>query len=78
MPPLYKLVSRIPVRAHCGYCSQEITAAPGGLHDDPPLPRARLAPDARKIRPDHLVFFHSAEQALARGFEPAARTTPVP
>jgi methylphosphotriester-DNA--protein-cysteine methyltransferase len=65
------------VRAHCGYCSQEITAPFVGCTTTRHL-HERNSPDARKIRPDHLVFFHNAEEALARGFERATRTAPVP
>jgi len=74
--PMFKLSSRIPLRAHCGYCSEEISAPLVGCTTTRHV-HERSAPDARKIRPDHLVFFHSAEEGRALGYELAARTTPV-
>jgi len=75
--PMFKLASRMPVRAHCGYCSQQIPAALVGCSTS----RYFHAPDAgatRKIRPDHLVFFRDEVQARALGFErPARHTRPV-
>ncbi len=74
--PLFKLASRWPVRAYCGYCSQEFEAPLVGctttqlLHD-------RASPAARKIRPDHLVFFQDEERARALGFKPATRPSSV-
>jgi len=68
----FKLTSRDPLRAACGYCSQEI---PFGLvgctttrHFHP-----LDSPSARKIRPDHLVLFRDLEQATALGFSAATR-----
>lgn len=75
--PLFKLVSRIPVRAHCGYCSEEIAAPLVGCTTTRHV-HERGSSDARKIRPDHLVFFQSGEEARGLGYAPASRTTPVP
>lgn len=69
--PVFKLGSRIPLRAHCGYCSQEIAAALVGCTTTR-IAHGRETPAAKRIRPDHMVFFHSAEEARALGFEPAA------
>lgn len=74
--PIFKLASRFPVRAHCGYCSEEIEAPLVGCTTTRHL-HERTAADARKIRPDHLVFFHDADEARARGFQPTGRTSPV-
>jgi hypothetical protein len=74
--PLFKLASRFPVRAHCGYCSEEIEAPWVGCTTTRHL-HERSAPAARKIRPDHLVFFHDADEARALGFQVTGRSTPV-
>ena len=63
----FKLTSRDPLRAACGYCSQEIPIRLVGCsttrhyHD-------RDSASARRIRPDHLVFFRDEAQAAAMGF----------
>jgi aspartate carbamoyltransferase catalytic subunit len=75
--PTYKLASRWPVRAHCGFCSQEIVAPLVGCTTTG-LAHDRTSPAARKIRPDHLVFLEDEEQARALGFRLAGRPTPVP
>jgi len=68
----FKLTSRDPLRAACGYCSQEIPIGFVGCSTTRHFhPRDSAA--ARKIRPDHLVFFRDEPQALARGFVPATR-----
>ncbi len=70
--PTFKLAARMPVRAHCGYCSQEIPASFVGCSTS----RNFHEPDSsaiRKIRPDHLVFFQDEVQARALGFERATR-----
>jgi aspartate carbamoyltransferase catalytic subunit len=74
--PLFKLASRWPVRAYCGYCSHELSAplvgctTTGLVHD-------RASPPARKIRPDHLVFFQDEERARALGFKVPAKPSHV-
>ena len=75
--PSFKLASRWPVRAHCGFCGHEIVrplvgcTTTGLAHD-------RTSPAARKIRPDHLVFLEDEAQARSQGFRPAGRLRPVP
>jgi hypothetical protein len=68
----YKLTSRDPLRAACGFCSHEIPFGYVGCsttrHFHP-----RDSAQARKIRPDHLVFFTDEEQAMALGYSPTAR-----
>jgi len=68
----FKLTSRDPLRAACGYCSHEIPIGLVGCtttrHFHP-----RDSGAARKIRPDHLVFFRDEDQALALGFSAATR-----
>lgn len=69
--PLFRLASRFPIRAYCGYCSHELHAPVVGcsttkhFHD-------RDSASARKIRPDHLVLFRSEAAAREHGFEPTA------
>jgi aspartate carbamoyltransferase catalytic subunit len=68
----FKLTSRDPLRASCGYCAQEIPIGLVGCsttrHFHP-----RDSATARKIRPDHLVFFRDEQQAVALGFSAATR-----
>jgi aspartate carbamoyltransferase catalytic subunit len=68
----FKLTSRDPLRAACGYCAQEILIGLVGCtttrHFHP-----RDSATARKIRPDHLVFFRDEQQAVALGFSAATR-----
>lgn len=69
---LYRLAARFPIRAHCGYCSHEIVAPLVGCtttHHFHPYDSA----SARRIRPDHMVFFATEAEALAAQYEPAAR-----
>jgi len=75
--PMFRLASRFPVRAYCGYCSQEIVAPFVGCTTTEHL-HERDSQAARKIRPDHLVFFKSEAQALALGFSAPVRPSPVP
>jgi aspartate carbamoyltransferase catalytic subunit len=73
---LFRLASRFPIRAYCGYCSQELYApwigctTSGHYHE-------RDSASARKIRPEHMVLLASEAQARALGFTPPARPTPV-
>lgn len=68
----FKLTSRDPLRAACGFCSNEIQIGLVGCtttrHFHP-----RDSATARKIRPDHLVFFRDEQQAVALGFSAATR-----
>jgi len=68
----FKLTSRDPLRAACGYCSQEITIGLVGCSTTRHF-HARDSATARKIRPDHLVFFRDEAQARALGFSAATR-----
>ncbi len=70
--PAFRLVSRHPVRACCGYCSQEIHAAFVGCTTTR-LYHAREAGPASRIRPDHLVFFRDEEKATSSGYRPSHR-----
>ena len=68
----FKLTSRDPLRAACGYCSQEIPIGLVGCSTTRhfhPLDSA----SARKIRPDHLIFFRDEEQARGLGYSAATR-----
>ena len=68
----FKLISRDPLRAACGYCAQEIPIALVGCTTTRHF-HARDSATARKIRPDHLVFFRDEAQAMALGFSAATR-----
>ena len=63
----FKLTSRDPLRAACGYCSQEIAIGVVGCSTTRHF-HARDSAVARKIRPDHLVFFRDETEARALGF----------
>ncbi len=68
----FKLTSRDPLQAACGYCSQEIEIGLVGCsttrHFHP-----RDSAIARKIRPDHLIFFRDEDEARKMGFSAATR-----
>jgi aspartate carbamoyltransferase catalytic subunit len=76
VPPLFRLASRFPIRAYCGYCSHELEAPFVGCsttrhyHD-------RDSADARRIRPDHLVLFRTDADARRHGFTPSANVAGV-
>jgi aspartate carbamoyltransferase catalytic subunit len=70
--PLFKLASRQPLRANCGYCSHEISFALVGCTTTRHY-HEKDSVEVRKIRPDHLVFFQDPAQAEAAGFGPAVR-----
>ena len=70
--PLFKLASRQPLRANCGYCSHELAFALVGCTTTRHY-HERDSAEVRKIRPDHLVFFQDPTQAEAAGFAPAVR-----
>jgi aspartate carbamoyltransferase catalytic subunit len=75
--PAYKIASRAPLRAHCGYCSQELRFALVGCTTSRRF-HARESSETRKIRPDHLSFFVDERGALAAGFLPVDRSAPLP
>lgn len=68
----FKLTSRDPLRAACAYCAQEIPIGLVGCTTTRHF-HARDSAIARKIRPDHLVFFRDEQQAVALGFSAATR-----
>ena len=67
---LFKLASRQPVRAFCGFCSHEFEfeivgcRTTGRYHE-------RSSTTVQRIRPDHLVLFGDAEQAREQGYLPS-------
>jgi aspartate carbamoyltransferase catalytic subunit len=63
----FRLFSRDPLRAACGYCGHEIVIGLVGCSTTRHF-HERDSASARKIRPDHLVFFRDEAQALAHGF----------
>ena len=65
--PTFRLTDRYPLRAACGYCSQELQIRWVGCSTTRHF-HARESATARKIRPDHLVFFRDEEQAVEMGF----------
>ena len=71
--PAFTLAGRIPLRAHCAYCSRELTFEWVGCSSTRHY-HAPTAGDLRRVRADHLVFFPDREAAEACGFEPAARS----
>jgi aspartate carbamoyltransferase catalytic subunit len=74
--PRYRLASRHPLRSHCGYCSHELQFQLVGSSDTRELfPRESI--ELRKLRPESLVFFSTAAEALALGFSPAAAIAPT-
>ena len=72
--PRFVVVERLPLRAACGYCTRELDFAFVGCSSSSRF-HAPAASSVRKISPEHLVFFESAEVALAHDFTPAASAT---
>jgi aspartate carbamoyltransferase catalytic subunit len=70
--PMFKLASRIPLRAHCAYCSQELVFGLVGCSTTHHY-HERDSSELRKIRTDHFVFLRDAVQAESLGFAPAIR-----
>jgi len=70
--PSFKLTSRLPLRAICGYCNQEL---PVGLVGCSTTHHFHLtdSPSARQIRPEHLVFFRDEHEAESLGYSAALR-----
>jgi len=68
--PAFRLTDRYPLRAACGYCSQELLIRLVGCSTTRHF-HQRESATARQIRPDHLVFFRDEEQAVALGFSAA-------
>jgi len=69
--PAFRLTSRSPLSAACGYCSQDlpfrIVGCSTTLHYHDPGSSV-----LRNVRPDHLVFLRDVAHAEALGFRPAA------
>jgi len=66
----FRLASRVPLRAICPYCSQEIAFGVVGCSTT----RHFHAPDSRDLRrvhPEHMVFFRDALHAESAGFRAA-------
>jgi len=73
--PMFTLAAttspRAPLRAHCGYCSRELSftlvgcSSTGHYH-------APDSPDLRKVRADHLVFLPDEETARSLDLRPTA------
>jgi aspartate carbamoyltransferase catalytic subunit len=70
---MFKLASRVPLRAHCAYCSQELVFAYVGCSTTRHY-HERDSADLRKVRTDHLVFLGDAAHAEGLGFAPAVRS----
>src|SRR5207244_197151 len=71
--PMFKVTSRLPLRAQCAYCSQDLVFRVVGCsttrHYHEPD-----SPDLRKVRTDHLVFLRDPAEAESLGYDPAVRT----
>ena len=63
----FTLASRDPLRACCSYCDQEIPIGVVGCSTTRHF-HSRHSAAARKIRPDHLIFFRDEAEAAALGF----------
>ena len=68
----FRIMSRDPLRAACGYCSQEIPIGVVGCSTTRHFHR-RDSAVARKIRAGHLILFRDEAEALARGYSEASR-----
>jgi aspartate carbamoyltransferase catalytic subunit len=65
--PSFRLASRIPLRANCAYCSRNLLMPLVGCSTTRVVHAADSAA-ARKIRPEHLVFFRDLARATALGY----------
>ncbi len=70
--PMFRLASRLPLRAHCSYCSHEIPFGVVGCSTTR-IHHERDSVELRKVRPDHLVFLRDAAEAARLGFSPSIR-----
>ncbi len=68
----FRITAKHPLRAVCGYCSHELAIGVVGCSTTRHFHDRGSAP-ARKIRPDHLVFFRDAEQAVTMGYTAPTR-----
>jgi len=71
--PRFLLASRTPLRAQCAYCSRVLPFRMVGCSSTLNYHRPESS-ELRKVRPDHLVFFHDEAGAQALGFKRAATT----
>ena len=69
--PMFTVASRAPLRAHCAYCSRELSFALVGCSSTDHY-HAPDSTDLRKVRADHLVFLPDPQTALRLGFRPTA------
>lgn len=74
--PMFRLASRLPLRAHCSYCSHEIPFGVVGCSTTR-IHHERDSVELRKVRADHLVFFRDATEAARLGFSPSVRGAPA-
>ena len=63
----FRLTSRDPLRVSCGYCDQELSVGVVGCSTTRNF-HAKDSAAARKIRPDHLIFFSDQVAAESAGF----------
>jgi aspartate carbamoyltransferase catalytic subunit len=70
--PMFRLASRMPLRAHCAYCSQELAFGLIGCSTTRVF-HERDSVEVRKVRSDHLVFLRDVGEALRLGFTPSSR-----
>ena len=70
--PTFKLSSRSPLKAVCGFCNQELPVAFVGCSTTRNFHTGDSSA-ARKIRPDHLVFFRDEREAESSGFVSSSR-----
>ncbi|QDU68790.1 aspartate carbamoyltransferase [Engelhardtia mirabilis] len=65
--PRYRLLSRHPLRAACGYCDQELSFGLVGSMGDRHWHR-REGPGARRVEPGSMVFLRDESHAESLGF----------
>ena len=70
--PMYRIASRLPLRAHCAYCSQELVFGVVGCSTTH-VYHERDSVEVRKVRSDHFVFLRDASEGLRLGFTPSVR-----
>ncbi len=75
--PAAKLLSRHPLRAACGYCSQELVFGFVGCSEDR-VYWPRDSAEARRLRPERMVFLRDVAEAATVGFHAPATASPVP
>ncbi len=75
--PMFRLASRMPLRAHCAYCSQELGFTFVGCSTTRHY-HERDSLELRKVRTDHLVFLRDAAEAARLGFRPSVRAGSAP